>query len=158
MIPVAVGIDPGVSGGIAFIYSEGDWWQATPHKMPETERDIYDLLAGLPKHSFACIEKVAAHPKHGTIAGFKLGNSYGFLRGCLTALEIPFEAVPAGVWQRALGCLSKGDKNVTKAAAQRLYPKGKWTHATADAVLLAEYCRRLLIKREGTDGTIKERA
>lgn len=38
----------------------------------------------------------------------------------------------------------QGDKNVTKAAAQRLFPDQKVVHATADAMLLAEYARRVL--------------
>ena len=37
-------------------------------------------------------------------------------------------------------CLTKGDKNVTKSAAQRLYPDRKITHADADAILIARYC------------------
>lgn len=32
--------------------------------------------------------------------------------------------------------------NVTKAKAQELFPKEKVTHATADALLLATYCKR----------------
>jgi hypothetical protein len=38
--------------------------------------------------------------------------------------------------------LSKGDKNVTKRKAQELFPSLKITHATADALLIAEYLRR----------------
>jgi hypothetical protein len=41
-------------------------------------------------------------------------------------------------------CLTKGDKNVSKAAAQRLWPKLKITHANADALLIAEYGRQFL--------------
>jgi len=40
-----------------------------------------------------------------------------------------------------LGCLSKGDKNVTKAKAQEQFPNIKVTHATADALLIALYGR-----------------
>jgi hypothetical protein len=43
------------------------------------------------------------------------------------------------VWQKSLGCLTHGDKNVSKAAAQRLFPGMKITHATADALLIAYY-------------------
>jgi hypothetical protein len=58
-------------------------------------------------------------------------------------LKIPFEEVSPVKWQKVMGCLSKGDKNVTKAAAQRLFPDIKITHAIADALLIAEYGRRI---------------
>jgi len=73
---------------------------------------------------------------------FKFGQSYGFLRGVLIASEIRFVEVRPQEWQKAMGCLSRGDKNVTKAKAQQLWPAQKITHATADALLLAEYFRR----------------
>jgi hypothetical protein len=38
--------------------------------------------------------------------------------------------------------MSKGDKNVTKAKAQQLFTQLKITHATADALLIAEFARR----------------
>ena len=41
---------------------------------------------------------------------------------------------------------SKGDKNVTKRRAQELFPGARVTHAVADALLLAEYCRRLEVR------------
>jgi hypothetical protein len=44
-------------------------------------------------------------------------------------------------WQKRLQCLSGGDKNVTKARAQQLFPGVKISHITADALLLAEFCR-----------------
>ena len=43
------------------------------------------------------------------------------------------------VWQKALGCMTGGDKNVTKRRAQELFPGHKITHATADALLIAHY-------------------
>jgi hypothetical protein len=38
--------------------------------------------------------------------------------------------------------MTKGDKNVSKRKAQELFPQLKITHATADALLLAEFGRR----------------
>jgi hypothetical protein len=43
------------------------------------------------------------------------------------------------VWQKALGCLTKGDKNITKRKAQEMFPGIKVTHATADSLLIAHY-------------------
>ena len=130
-----IGLDPGQSGGIA-ILAEG-----TPPvalKMPETERDLYDLLSG---HSdaHAYIEAVHSMPAQGVSSSFKFGQNYGMLRMALIAAGIPFETVTPQKWQKAMGCMSKGDKNVTKAAAQRLFPQLKITHAVADSLLLAAY-------------------
>ena len=41
-----------------------------------------------------------------------------------------------------MDCLTGGDKNVTKRKAQSLFPWVKVTHAIADSMLLAEYCRQ----------------
>lgn len=140
---IYIGIDPGASGGIAIIDSSGEVLHCW--KMPGTERDILECFSWADHYTatFAVIEKVHAMPKQGVSSTFKFGMSYGFLRGCLVAAEIPFEAVAPGVWQKAMGCLSKGDKNVTKAKAQELFPSIKVTHAIADALLIAEYARRI---------------
>lgn len=139
-----IGIDPGASGGIVCLSDGGVARILSVHKMPETERDIVELLETWKRPRFAFIELVNAMPKQGVSSVFKFGRSYGFLRGALTALQIPFEDVTPQKWQTAMRCMSKGDKNVTKAAAQRLWPDVKWTHATADAALIAEYGRRRL--------------
>ncbi len=61
----------------------------------------------------------------------------------LVAAGIAFDEVTPQRWQKMLGCRSKGDKNVTKRRAQDLFPQVRVTHALADALLLAEYCRRV---------------
>lgn len=140
-----IGIDPGASGGIVCLSDGGVARILSVHKMPETERDIVELLETWKRPRFAFLEKVGAMPGNGVAGMFKFGMSYGFLRGVLTALAIPFEDVTPQKWQAEMRCMSKGDKNVTKAAAQRLWPDVKWTHATADAALIAEYGRRHLV-------------
>lgn len=137
---VVIGIDPGQSGGIVLL---SDSW-ILPHKMPETERDIVDLLEETKPPRFAFIEFVHSMPRQGVASSFKFGRGYGFLRGVLSALSIPFEDVTPQKWQKEMRCLTKGDKNVSRAAAQRLWPEIRWTHAISDAALIAEYGRRHL--------------
>jgi len=96
------------------------------------------------------VERVHAFPGAGVTGMFTFGNFYGFLRGILTASGIPHEFVQPEKWQKAMGCLTRGDKNVSKAAAQRLFPKIKITHAMADSLLIAEYCRRTFNQRKGS--------
>ena len=91
----------------------------------------------------AYLEKVHSMPRQGVASTFKFGTSYGFCLGLLTSLLVPFEEVTPSKWQTFMKCKTGGDKNVTKAAAQRLHPRTKVTHKNADALLIAEYGRRV---------------
>lgn len=143
---IYIGIDPGTNGGIAFIPERGEPWV---EKMPETERDLFDLLEMQDEwEPFAFLEFVGAgifagkQGKMGSKSAFTFGKGVGSLRMALTARSIPFEEVTPGKWQGAMSCRTKGDKNVSKARAQELFPAIKVTHAKADALLIAEHCRR----------------
>lgn len=141
-----LGVDPGASGSIVCLVDGESSWI----KLDSTERDIWTALQTWDAEhvlDFAFIERVHSMPKQGVSSSFKFGQSYGFLRGLLIASGIPFEEVTPQAWQKAMGCQSRGDKNVTKARAQQLFPGVKITHANADALLIAEYGRRVLASR-----------
>jgi Holliday junction resolvasome RuvABC endonuclease subunit len=114
-------------------------------RMPETERDLLDAMAGTFDGPVvaAALERVWSSPQMGVVSAFSFGRNYGALRVAMTACRIPFDEVLPQRWQKALGCLSRGDKNATKRRAQDLFPSAHVTHAIADALLLAEYCRRM---------------
>jgi hypothetical protein len=145
-----IGIDPGVTGGIAWI-ADG---KPCVEKMPDTLQDLWELLRDIQYHEFATprnpgehgckayIEHVHSSPQMGVKSAFTFGQGYGRLEMALTAAGIPFERVLPRKWQTALKCLTKGDKNVSKRRAQELYPQLKITHATADSLLIATYGTR----------------
>lgn len=149
-----LGIDPGKSGSIVVI----DWWEKnsrlgratettiTHCKLDGTETDIWNWLNDNTDmlNAVATIENVHAMPKQGVSSSFTFGKNFGFLIGLLTASSIPYKFITPQKWQKGMQCLTKGDKNVSKAAAQRLWPKLKITHANADALLIAEYGRQFL--------------
>lgn len=141
---LVIGIDPGVSGGIAWIHPSGDCLAIS---MPETEHDLWEHISILAARgvALAVVEVVAARPGAGVSGMFKFGKSYGALRMAVVAARIRLELVTPSVWQGKMNCRTKGDKNITKALAQRLFPRLKVTHAVADALLLAEYGRRFLL-------------
>jgi len=145
MINVFFGIDPGKSGSISAIWVDGEPCLKSCN-LNQTEADVFFWLNGFGSGRFAVLEKVHAMPKQGVTSSFSFGQSYGFLRGVLTALQIPFVEVSPQKWQKAMGCLTKGDKNVTKQAAQQRWPHLKITHANADSLLIAEYARTVLHK------------
>ena len=136
-----IGIDPGQSGSVAVVFPSGN---ATWIKLDSTDHDIANWLREIQANSVSVcrIERVSAMPKQGVSSTFKFGRSFGFLQGLLVAFQIPFELVTPQKWQGFMSCRTAGDKNVSKAAAQRLFPSLKITHANADALLIAEYCRR----------------
>lgn len=138
---IYIGIDPGLSGGIAKLREDGA--VLAIEKMPPTDFDVYDALAALdggPEK--AMLERVSASPQMGVTSAFTFGKGYGGLRMALTAAGIPFDEVTPQKWQKAMQCLTGGDKNISKRRAQQLFPTVKVTHAIADALLIAEYCRR----------------
>lgn len=146
---IFLGIDPGKSGGIAALEALNEAWPFRAHLLSlkdKTERDVADWLHDRGVHrtrdAFAVIEKVASSPQMGVCSAFTFGRSYGFLRGLVIGCHMRMLEVTPQKWQKTLGCMSKGDKNITKAKAQQLYPNEKITHATADALLLATYCKQ----------------
>lgn len=144
-----IGIDPGKAGGIAVVDHLGI--VALTSKMPATVGDLLELLGRLGGLSRprAVLERVNAGVfgqgkagRMGVTSAFTFGRGVGRLETALAASQIPYDSVSPLTWQKALGCQSGGDKNVTKARAQALFPGVTVTHAIADALLLAEFCRR----------------
>jgi len=149
---IYIGIDPGKTGGIAWISQTYDEPPKVFHtcRMPETERDLFDALNIGHPGTVAMLERVGASPQMGTVSAFTFGRGYGALLMGLTASLIPFDLVAPAKWQLAMGCRTKGDKNISKRRAQQLFPHLTITHAIADALLIAEYCRRV---SRGNDAT-----
>lgn len=138
---IYLGIDPGVCGGVAVIASTSTVLSSFKFK-DATEADIAEVFRQYDDATFAMIERVSSSPQMGVVSAFTFGRSYGFLRGMLIAHGIAFEEVSPVKWQTAMGCRTGGNKNISKAKAQQLFPGVKVTHANADALLLAEHCRR----------------
>ena len=153
-----LGIDNGASGGIAALNADGTVYAV--EKMPATEADLVAHLIALAagERAFAVLEHAQAFPGMGVSGVFAYGRGYGAVRAALHAARIPFDVVVPRKWQAAMGCLTRGDKNVSKRRAQQLFPGATITHFLADALLIAEYCRRIegsrqLVTTGGHDGT-----
>lgn len=145
-----IGIDPGKSGGIAVIAANDGEPAVDLYRWPETELDLWLLLAQLEPAS-AWIEKVHAGPDMGSSAAFKFGRTNGLVHMAALAAGLRIEFVSPQKWQRYFGLLMRGrglgqrdtdKKNRNKAKAQELFPFLKITHAVADALLIAEFGRQ----------------
>lgn len=155
--PLFIGVDPGKTGGLVCLSLTGI---VSVIQMPLSERDVWNWFfefAYCPL-DFAVIERVHSMPDQGVSSTFKFGCSYGGLRMALIAAGIPFEDVTPQTWMRALSIPPKKKtesksqwKERLRAKAQQLFPslslwkeprsRGKQL-AVADALLIAEFCRR----------------
>jgi len=147
-----IGIDPGASGGIAWC-SGGAMHAQKLNGL--TEHDIRGLLFGLVEQHdsvLAYLEQVGGGKtakdggqKFGAQGMFAFGRSYGFLRGILVGIGIPFDDVRPIVWQRAVGIPAVKDDSTAqkkrrhKAKAQQFWPHLKITLDTCDSLLICEF-------------------
>ena len=154
-----IGIDPGQDGAMVLLAPEGSRSTVTCVKSKDlTDTDTvhtlsewWGLAVGLGGgRCHALIERVSSSPQMGVKSSFNFGYGYGVQRACLLAAGIPFDDVLPSKWQKPFGLMRKDKdepitqkKNRHKAKAQQLFPGIKVTHAIADALLIAEYGRRL---------------
>jgi hypothetical protein len=153
---VFLGIDPGVSGALAAVDSTGGL--AYIQAMPDSETALWEAFGRLAAYRpRAILERVRSSPVMGRASAFTFGAGYGALRMGLVAAGIPFEEVSPVTWQRVMGVLvpgkqrpidavSKDKKNAHKARASELFPTITMSHTLADALLLAEYLRRMEVR------------
>jgi len=149
---IYIGIDPGASGAIAAITDDGGI--VFLEDFPGDEGQVANMVYHLSKigRSTAALEKVSAMPGQGVTSMFKFGTNYGIWMGALASFKIPFVLVRPQQWQK--GMISKAqDKKPALAAASRLFPsaelygpRGGGKDGRADALLIAEWCRRKYIK------------
>jgi crossover junction endodeoxyribonuclease RuvC len=144
--PCICGIDPGLSGAVAFFFPSAPGHVAT-EDMPVVagEVDCATLAARILQMgpAFAVVERVASMPKQGVASTFKFGASYGAVRGVLAALQIRTHLVAPAVWKKHFRLDS--DKEKSRALALRLFAASpehfsrKKDHGRAEAALLAVY-------------------
>lgn len=162
---VYLGIDPGISGSAAAIDERGRVLSVC--KGDVTDRDWWEFInqwSDYRADRYALLEHVHSFPKDGVASAFKFGDSYGRCRMSLVASSWAIDIQNPEKWQRMLG-IKPRDKGVVvqrkptlvrkggeskedfkrrlKARAQELFPSQKVTAAFADALLLAELCRRI---------------
>lgn len=151
-----IGIDPGSLGGVAVLDTQENLIKAI--KMPETFPDICNLIRNIASdcgaaNIVAVMENVGhGMPGQSSSATAKFARHNGHLEMALYAVGIRTEMVTPQKWQRhysnSIGT-SKGLektvwKNKLKGEAQRLFPSVNVTLWNADAILMANYGRKLL--------------
>lgn len=145
------GIDPGLSGAIAFLNSDGTILGVL--KMPVirngTKRQICvgSLLNILGKYNptYSAVEKVHAMPGQGVASMFTFGYGCGLLEGVMAARSLSYCHVTPQAWQKRLfeGVeTAMGKKRSAIVVAKRWPTQRKVTEGEADALCIAEWLRR----------------
>ena len=142
---VFIGIDPGIKGGIAFIYNDTYNARPTPSTVGGMADELIKLKQMGPNIAMYCaIEAVHSFPGQGVASTFKFGMNYGQWLGILATLKIPYIQVTPHKWMKNYGAMpkeKKDRKNHIKHLAQQRFPDVGITLATSDAMLIANYMR-----------------
>ena len=144
-----LGIDPGVSGAMAYVRKSGQ--VAEVNALPtmkvtrgseldlKTLRDM--LMRNVHKTVFCCIEDVHSFPKQGVASTFKFGMAYGQLLGLLHGLRLRVYRVRPHEWRsRVLKGMPKGkDASIRYVNESQVGVDVGKNHNKADAICIAEY-------------------
>jgi hypothetical protein len=151
---IFVGIDPGISGGIAAIDHKGVVHTLEPMPtMPGlvSGRKMVDARAlaatlrginhyGSPVH--VAVEQVGAMPKQGVVGTFSFGTSFGIILGVLGGMGMGYQLVLPQKWQKHHSLSS--DKKQTMGWVMRKWPDitlGTRDDGLSDALAIADWLR-----------------
>lgn len=152
-----IGIDPGLTGAVAVLNEEGEVedildtpsFLMTGKRREHDPRGMWRILNNVmigAKHAF--IEQQQMRPHIAVQATAKVWFGYGLWTMGLVGLGFPHTPVGAQTWQKEMyqGVSGEG-KERSLLVASRLWPNvviPKDRHDRADALLIAEYGRRVL--------------
>ena len=148
MRPNIIGIDPGLSGGIACIGNSGDVTLVDIPTFYNKKKNWIDYkkLATLIRtlsnwgNNQVWIEDVHSMPKQGVASSFKFGRGFGILIGICAAFQFPIRFVSPQKWKRKFK-LIKTTKEDSILMANSLYGKKipLVNDGQAEALLIAHY-------------------
>jgi hypothetical protein len=139
-----IGIDPGKMGGVSFFHD--DWLHV--EKLPEDSPELLDLLRSyFPEPELVSVYLEQIYLPAGKAGALSFASGWGKLLAVLEFYGVEPKLVRPQVWMKELGCLTKGDKNVTKKRASELFGKIEYddgktipiTHWSSDALLIGYY-------------------
>jgi crossover junction endodeoxyribonuclease RuvC len=157
-----LGIDPGLSGAIAFYYPSFDLVSA--EDMPIVCGDINcaelaDRIMQI-RPDLAVIEQVGARPGQGVSSMFKFGKVFGQIIGVTVALRIPTHFVTPQKWKKHFSLSSEKEKS--RQRALQLWPdcaehfSKKKHEGRAEAALIALYGAKVVAGSSADSATRQE--
>lgn len=154
MSKIFLGIDPGLSGALAFYNVDEDNLILIDMPTVEVTRNgknkrevsaalVADAVAGKGvTHAF--MERVSAMPGQGVSSMFSFGRSSGIVEGVLAAYEIPTTLVTPQTWMKSMDV--RAGKDGSRERAMQLFPASsecfarKKDDGRSDAALIALFC------------------
>ena len=152
-----IGIDPGLSGGIAIlddlkIYDIFDMPIMSEGKKNKNQLNSAQLVNILNKHvlkkenTFVIVEQVSAMPGQGVTIMFTFGQTFGSIKGICAALGLPIFYVRPAKWKKHFELINSS-KDASRTKVIEMYPSissrltKKKDVNKADAILIARYFR-----------------
>jgi len=151
---IYIGIDPGLSGAIAFLDVEKGHLSVVDMPIFEVQRNgkvkrevsphgVAAVLSLSQNVSAVVLERVGAMPGQGVTSVFSFGRSVGVIEGVLAAEHLAVSIVTPQAWQKAAGV--RGGKDGARQRACELFPNyaglfaRKKDDGRADAACMAWY-------------------
>lgn len=150
---IVLGIDPGLSGGLAIIAGlPGSLRMVEVIDVPthgdKAKRRVHvaAVLDFIQKHGpeRAVIERAQAMPDQGASSGFIYGRAVGALEACIEGLGIRLTVIESTAWKKYHGLRGGKSKEDSRQRAIMLFPSAvglerKKDHNRAEAALIAAY-------------------
>ena len=152
-----IGIDPGLSGGIAIlddskIFDIFDMPVMSEGKKNKNQLNSAQLVNIIKRHiltndeTFVIVEQVGAMPGQGVTSMFNFGQTFGSIKGICAALGLPIFYVRPAKWKKHFELINSS-KDASRTKVIEMYPSisGRLTKKKdvnkADAILIARYFR-----------------
>ncbi len=151
-----IGCDPGLDGGIARIEHELVFCWRMPTVKIGTKRmvntqAVRNIIIDCGPVDLIMLEDVNAGAVKSVMSAFSFGRGYGRVEAVVELSDRPYAYITSPVWIKhhgivhAKGATPRQNKAQHIAVAGRLFPnyRDALTDGQADALLIAEYARRL---------------
>ena len=152
-----IGIDPGLSGGIAIlddlkIFDVYDMPIMSEGKKNKNQLNSAQLVNIIKKNiilngdTFLIVEQVSAMPGQGVTSMFNFGQTFGSIKGICAALNLPIFFVRPAKWKKHFDLINSS-KDASRTKVIEMYPSisprlsKKKDVNKADAILIARYFR-----------------
>ena len=152
-----IGIDPGLSGGIAIlddskIFDMFDMPIMSEGKKNKNQLNSAQLVNIIKRHilpnkeTFVIVEQVSAMPGQGVTSMFNFGQTFGAIKGICAALGLPIFYVRPAKWKKHFELINSS-KDASRTKVIEMYPSissrltKKKDVNKADAILIARYFR-----------------
>lgn len=141
---LTIGIDPGVGGAYCCLKESGHLLSVEKWTSREAFKDFVERMrSNFSDDIFVWIESVHAMPRQGVSTTWTFAQNYGEYLGLIEGMGLPSKKVLPQHWQALywFPVMEKQweHKKNLRLRAKLMFPGFKWTNATADAALIAQY-------------------